>query len=384
MAGPIVFWRLVFQLLRGNRGRLTVAILALVSGAAVISGLLNLELGVEYQLTQQFRTLGANIVIAPKPAESAPESALGSSALMNEQAVLVPVQRIAGRQVSFAPFAYLIARADRTQVVAVGTWLDQIHELDPTWKVEGNWIGSRDDQTLCLAGRNAAKQLHLVSGSRLQLQYLSRAAECSVAGIFDSGTADDNQVFLNLRGLQALAGLPGEISLVQLNVSGGSKWIASIASQLSEALPQFEVRPIREVTEAEGMLLGRIRLLIVSMVILILVLTALCVLATMAALAIERRADIGLMKALGGSISRIVGFFVAEVGLLGAAGGLIGAMLGVALSYWMGLRVFDAPISPRWEVFPLTVFLMTTVAMAGVLPLRMLGEVKPAIMLRGE
>ena len=76
IAGPVVFWRLVFQLLRGSRARLTVAILALVSGAAVISGLLNLDFGVEYQLTQQFRTLGANIVIAPKTTESAPESTL--------------------------------------------------------------------------------------------------------------------------------------------------------------------------------------------------------------------------------------------------------------------------------------------------------------------
>jgi putative ABC transport system permease protein len=379
-----MFWRLVFQLLRGNSGRLTVAILALVSGAAVISGLLNLELGVEYQLTQQFRTLGANVVIGPKAEQPAPESALGDSALMNQGAVLSPIQQIAGAHVSFAPFAYVIAHAGDAQVVAVGTWLDQLHSLDPTWKLEGNWISSREDLGQCLVGRNAAKQLHLVTGGRLQLRYSSRSAECSVAGIFDSGAADDNQVFMSLPALQVLGDLPGKISLVQLNVSGGPKVIASVASQLSEALPQFQVRPIREVTEAEGALLGRIRLLVVSMIILILILTALCVLATMAALAIERRADIGLMKALGGSISRIVGFFVAEVGLLGAAGGLLGAILGVALSYWMGIRVFDAPIAPRWEVFPVTILLMTIVAMAGVLPLRMLGEVKPAIMLRGD
>ena len=51
---------------------------------------------------------------------------------------------------------------------------------------------------------------------------------------------------------------------------------------------------------------------------------ALCVLATMAALAMERRADVGLMKALGGSIGRIVGLFLAEVGVLGAVGGCAG------------------------------------------------------------
>ena len=61
-------------------------------------------------------------------------------------------------------------------------------------------------------------------------------------------------------------------------------------------------------------------------------LTSLCVLATMAALAIERREDVGLMKALGGSISRIVGLFLAEVGVLGAVGGVIGCIVGMALN----------------------------------------------------
>jgi putative ABC transport system permease protein len=379
-----MFWRLVFQLLRGSRTRLTVAILALVSGAAVISGLLNLDFGVEYQLTQQFRTLGANIVIAPKTVESAPGSALTNSALIDEDAVMSQVQQAASANVSFAPFAYVIAHVGETQVVAVGTWLDQLQNLNPTWKMDGQWISLRVDAGQCLVGRNAAKQLHLTTGSSLQLQYLSRTSKCQISGIIDSGSADDNQVFVSLDALQTLADLPGKMSLVQLSVSGTPKFIATTANQLSAALPQFQVHPIREVTDAEGALLGRIRLLVISMIILILMLTALCVLATMAALAMERRADVGLMKALGGSITRIVGLFLAEVGLLGAAGGLFGAVLGVGLSYWMGLRVFDTAVTPQWQIFPITIILMTLVAMAGALPLRVLGDVKPATILRGE
>ena len=379
-----MFWRLVFRLLLGSRARLTVAILALVSGAAVISGLLNLDFGVEYQLTQQFRTLGANIIIAPKTMESAAESTLTNSALMNEDAVMGQVQRVATANVAFAPFAYVIARVGETQVVAVGTWLDQLQNLNPTWKMNGGWISSRADAGQCLAGRNAARELHLVTGGSLQLQYLTRTSQCKISGILDSGAADDNQVFMSLDSLQTLADLPDKVSVVQLSVSGTPKLIATTASRLSAALPQFQVHPIRKVTEAEGELLGRIRLLIISMIILILALTALCVLATMAALAMERRADVGLMKALGGSITRIVSLFVAEVGLLGAAGGLLGGVLGVGLSYWMGLRVFDTAVTPQWQIFPITIILMTLVAMAGALPLRMLGEVKPAIILRGE
>ncbi len=379
-----MFWRLVFQLLRGSRARLTVAILALVSGAAVISGLLNLDFGVEYQLTQQFRTLGANIVIAPRAAASLPESGSSSPALMNESELLSRVQADSPANTAYAPFIFVVARAEGNLVVAAGTWLDQLHALNPTWKMEGNWIYSRDDLESCLVGRNAAKQLHLTVGSELPVQYLNQTAECKVSGILDSGAADDNHVFVNLRALQSLAGMSGKISLVQLNASGGPAAIAGTAARLSEDLPDAQVRPIREVTDAEGHLLGRIRLLIVSMIVLILALTALCVLATMAALAMERRTDVGLMKALGGSIGRIAGIFIAEVGVLGALGGIVGAVLGAGLSYWMGLRVFQAAIPPRWEVFPVTVLIMTAVAMAGALPLRALGTVKPASILRGE
>jgi len=104
----------------------------------------------------------------------------------------------------------------------------------------------------------------------------------------------------------------------------------------------------------------------------------------MAALAMERRADVGLMKALGGTISRIVGLFLAEVGVLGAAGGLIGCLAGAVLAQWMGHRVFGTSIAPRWEIFPITIAMMVVVSMAGALPLRRLGKIRPAVILRGE
>jgi len=381
----MMFWRLVLQLLRGNRGRLAVAIVAIVSGAAVISALLNLDLGVQNKLTQEFRTLGANIVISPASGAPAHISDAEVPSLMPEHDVLEVMQQLPPTQVAAAaPYLYIVARAQNIPVVVAGTWLDQAQKLDATWKLEGSWITSRADDSHCLVGRNVARRLHLAVGNPLELHYLERSAQCSVAGIVDAGGAEDNQVFATLRAVQSLANLPGQIGVAQESVTGTAPVVADYAARLATALPQYQVRPIRQVAEAEGALLGRIRLLIVSMALLILILTALCVLGTMAALAMERRKDVGLMKSLGGSISRIVGIFLAEVGVLGAAGGLLGAIIGAALSYWMGLRVFGTAISPRWEVFPTTIVLMIVVALAGALPLRMLGNVKPAEILRGE
>jgi putative ABC transport system permease protein len=385
----MMFGRLLFQLLRGSRSRLTVALIAIVSGAAVISALLNMDLDVGAKLTQEFRTLGANVVIAPRQAQenSRPTDALTSAsaqALMDENAVLKQLKSVDTPEIIAVPYLYMIARAEKTPVVVAGTWLDESQRLAPTWKIEGNLVSSRNDRQHTLVGRNVARELHLAPGKELVLDYLGRKARLTVVGVVDSGDAEDNQVFVNLALAQQLANLDGQIGFVQLNVGGGSKNVADVAAKLAAALPDYDVHPIRQVTAAEGALLGRLRLLIFSMVALILVLTSLCVLATMAALAIERREDVGLMKALGGSISRVVGLFLAEVGVLGAVGGAVGCLVGMILTRWMGHRVFDATISIRWEIIPLTIALMIAVALAGASPLRMLGKVKPAVIFRGE
>jgi putative ABC transport system permease protein len=386
----MMFGRLLLQLLRGSRGRLAVALVAIVSGAAVISALLNLDLDVGSKLSQEFRTLGANVVIAPRqPQRSTPgkTNVAGSPSapgLMDENAVVEQLKSVKTAQIVAAPYLYVISRADKTPVVVAGTWVDEAQRLSPTWKIEGNRVESRDDQVHALVGRNVARELHLATGGEIALDYLGRTAKLTVAGIVDSGDAEDNQVFVNLVVAQQLSNLDGQIGLVQLNVGGGSKNVADVAAKLAAALPDYDVHPIRQVAAAEGALLGRLRLLIFSMVALILVLTSLCVLATMAALAIERREDVGLMKALGGSISRVVGLFLAEVGVLGAVGGTIGCVVGMVLTRWMGHRVFEATISMRWEIIPLTIALMIAVALAGASPLRMLGNVKPAVIFRGE
>jgi putative ABC transport system permease protein len=379
-----MFWRLVFQLLRRSRGRLVVATLAIVSGAAVISALLNLDLGVQSKLTHEFRTLGANIVISFPDVQQSVDGGSVGPVLLDEDILEIGVESVPEPAiVASAPYLYVIGKAAEKPVVIIGTFMDELRKFEPTWRLDGGWISSRKDAMRCLVGRNVARQFHLIPGSPLRVNFGDRSTDLTVAGIVSAGGPEDNQIFVNLPVAQRLAATDG-VSVWQVSVGGSPKVVADYAARLTAALQRYQVRPIRQVAEAEGALLGRIRLLIVSMVLLILILTALCVLGTMAALAMERRKQVGLMKSLGGSISRIVGIFLAEVGVLGAAGGLLGAILGTGLSYWMGLRVFGTAITPRWEVFPVTIALMILVTLTGAIPLRLLGNVKPADILRGE
>ncbi len=380
-----MFWRILWNLFRASRGRLLVALLALASGATVCSALLNLNLDAERKLTREFRTLGANVVV------SARHGGGDEPALMDESAY----ERIAAMRIpqaaAVAPYLYIVARRSVTglsgsseqNIIVAGTLMDETRNMSSWWKVEGRWL-SRNDTTDCMLGRNAARQLHLGLNSPLELRYADRSVQLTVVGLIDTGSAEDSQVFVNLPVIQHLAGLGEHVGLVQLSVTGSPVQIQAFASRLAAAFPNLEVRPVRQLAQAEGRLLGRIRILIFLTVALILILTALCVLATMAALAMERRRDVALMKALGGSVSRVVRLFLTEAGSLGLVGGLIGYGAGIVLSQWIGRRVFGVAISQRLEVLPLTLVLMVGVALAGAFPLRLLGRVRPAAILRGE
>jgi putative ABC transport system permease protein len=298
------------------------------------------------------------------------------------------MDRIAGvgapQIVAAAPYLYIAATSGTQPVILAGTWFDQVTKMNSWWKIDGSWIASRDSHLQCLVGSSAARHLGLAPGSPIELRSGDRTVSLKVTGIVTTGGAEDSQIFTDLGVAQDLAGLSGRVSLVQLSVSGTPAEIDAVTKRLANALPGIEVRPVRQITAAEGSILGRIKGLIFWTIALILTLSMLGVLASMAALAMERSRDVGLMKALGGSVSRIMRLFLAEAGTLGIIGGTIGFLIGIALARWMGGRVFGVAISPRPVVFPLTVALTVAVALIGALPLRLLGNVRPAEILRGE
>jgi len=90
-----MFGRLLWKLLRSNLGRLAVALVGVTSGATVISALLTLQFDVERKLTQEFRALGANVLISPGRSGQAftPSQAPSgtSPALMDEGRVLAEI-----------------------------------------------------------------------------------------------------------------------------------------------------------------------------------------------------------------------------------------------------------------------------------------------------
>src|SRR5438309_5616549 len=115
-----------------------------------------------------------------------------------------------------------------------------------------------------------------------------------------------------------------------------SPYVSSIAYSIRQVLPGSDVRVIRRVADGEGKILTRVLTLLWLVTFASLLAAALAVGASSAASVIERKTEIGLMKALGAG-SATVGFLLAaEQLLLALLGGGVGYALGILLARAVG------------------------------------------------
>jgi putative ABC transport system permease protein len=187
-----------------------------------------------------------------------------------------------------------------------------------------------------------------------------------------------------LAAAQRLAGLPGRVSLIQISVAATPPAMNDYIAALTRRLPGADVHGIRQFTEAEAKIYDRISGLLNATVVVVLILTTLCVMAAMTNVAMERKNDVGLMKAIGGATRRVLRLFLAEAAVLGLLGGIVGAAAGIVLSIGLGKAVFGVAAKPRLIVYPVAVTLTVLVAIASAYPLRRLASIRPASVFRGE
>jgi putative ABC transport system permease protein len=389
-----MFWRIIRRLLSANRGRLFVILLALGAGAAVTAALLNLQVDAKRRLTTEFRAFGANVIIAPSNLDAGP---IGNQLLSESLINKIPTE-LEGRPILAVPFLYLVAQASSDtsqtpiQTVLAGTDITRLPQIGAGWKFEPLAPSRKHAASTlrpsltsrCAVGVRAADQLRAIQGVQLTIDNVGKKASCEVVSVLTSGGPEDNQIFIDMPAAQELASLSSRVSLILVSVEGTPGSIERFISTLSKNVPDVDVRPIRQFTEGEAKIYNRISGLLTATVGIVLLLTALCVMAAMTNVAMERKMDVGLMKAIGGATRRVLRLFLMEAALLGFAGGLIGAGAGIFLSIGLGKAVFGVAARPRLIVYPVAVALTVIVAILSAFPLRRLASIRPASVFRGE
>jgi putative ABC transport system permease protein len=99
----------------------------------------------------------------------------------------------------------------------------------------------------------------------------------------------------------------------------------------------------------------------------------------------ERRAEVGLMKALGAGKLAVASIFFAEAALLALIGGFVGFAAGGLLAHQIGRSIFDSQIAISPVLLPVTLAIAVIVTFAGsAAAIRKAVRLDPVFALRGE
>ena len=366
-----MFVRMLLRAAMLRRGRAASALLAMIVAAAVATAMMNLYVDVQAKLRSEFRNYGANVVIVAKEGQSLPANAI------------TEIESVLGPKTLAVPFSYAVARTkDGQSVVVVGTDFARVRHLDQWWKVS-RWPATSYE---ALVGMRAAAVVS-PNGSPdrqpFELSFQGRAIQLTPAGMLQTGAGEDSRIYLDQAEFENWTGIAP--STIEVAANGTAAEVDAAIRQLATALPTADVRPVRQIMEGEANVLNKTRATLYASATLVILTSALCVLATLIGWVFDRRRDFAIMKALGASEKLVNGFFAAEAAALGVVGAILGFFIGVGVAAWIGRVNFHAPVVPRFSVFPYVLAGSVAVALiSAILPIELLRRVQPAIILRGE
>jgi len=415
--------RILTKSLARRKSRIALAVVAVLMGAAVATALMTVSLDVTEKVSLEFRKYGANLMVVPKSDTidvGFPGVQLGSvteQRYINESE-LWKIKAIFWRNnvLGFTPFLYQVVEAsdgNGTQdVVLAGTYFNRevailepyapqdptlfrtgIQRINPWWRVDGQWIGDPNDTASAMVGKAVAEKLGVGIGDGLTLTYRplvgaegnTTSRDVTVVGIITTGGVEDDQVFVNLPVAQELTARPGKVHTVQVSALCTKCPVETFAREIEAKIPSVEGKTVKQLVDAEMSTLGMVEGLMLMVTLVALFASALGVMTTMTSSVIERRKEIGLMKAVGAERRKIVALFLSEAAIIGAIGGAAGFVAGLVLAQVIGISVFSTPIGLHALVLPAVMGLAVAVALlASLLPVRRAMGVEPAIVLRGE
>lgn len=357
-----------------RRGTVALAVLAVAIGTSVASALLHVSGDIGRKVGHELRALGPNLLLVPPADDEA-----GAGRFMDEATVR---DRLAAARIDGVPLLYAVATLDGRVVPVVGADLAAARRLHPAWRVTG-----APEPDAPLIGARLMDRLGLAPGAVVTLRPLAGTADTvtlTLGARLDAGGDDDEALWIPLAAAQRIGGRAGRVSLAQARIEGDARDGARVVAAL-ERDGTVRALILHALSATEGRLLERMRRLMALVTVAALVAAGLCAFGTLTDLALERRREIALMKALGATRADVVRLFTGESLAIGALGGLLGWLIGVVFAEIIGREVFHSTVALRADVPVLVLALALTVAgLAGLGPIRLALAVEPAPVLKGD
>jgi putative ABC transport system permease protein len=142
----------------------------------------------------------------------------------------------------------------------------------------------------------------------------------------------------------------------------------AIARRIEETLPGVTATPVRRAVETEGRTLSRLNGLMLGAAIGALLTAALGMVSTVATTLMERRREIGLLRALGAEEATITLLFTGEALLLGLIGGLTGWVLGQGVGWLLSRVLFERSLQVSVATLPIALGASFAIVLLATVP----------------
>lgn len=434
-----MLFRMLFQSWKHGLKRKLLAIITIFLASGLVSALLAVSIDIGDKMAKELKSYGANILIEPASSAVLPEMGNANTSLATQDFIdekeLPNIKDIFWRNniVGFAPLLSAEVQIEGGQKVGIlGTFFDHniaipdeddYHTgqkiISPYWHVEGEWVDDAQNhfttQVPALIGKQLAQTLNRKIGDRFVLRYQTQEqdnrVEIEIKGVVSTGGNEEQQILLPLSAVQNLLNLQGKVQSVKvsaltvpenelsrkarsnvdaLDAAEYDRWyctayVSSISHQLEEAVSGAVVRPIWQVAASEGVVIEKIQLLLAVVTLAAVIAAAMGIASLMTTSIIERSKEIGLMKALGAYQWQIVLLFYCEAIISALFGGIFGCVAGWGLARFIGISLFDEPLSFAWIVIPCVLVLAVLIALIGTwFPAHRIARLYPIEVLYGR
>ncbi|MBI4720476.1 MAG: ABC transporter permease [Chitinivibrionia bacterium] len=217
-------------------------------------------------------------------------------------------------------------------------------------------------------------------------------AEVKVAGILArTGTQDDGTIFLPLSAVQEIFGKEGELTGIGIKVHKEAD-IAAFEERMYR-LPDVQVVSLSQVKNTIMMLVSTAKVMVLSIAIIAVLISVVGVVNTILMSVMERRQEIGILKAMGAKARDIFKLIWLETVILCVGGGIVGSALAVLTAKLTEIFIRGVlPFSPSggfvtidWTLALFTLGVVTAIGiLSGIYPSWKAGSVRPLETMRSE
>ncbi|MDI1338735.1 FtsX-like permease family protein [Polaromonas sp.] len=371
-------WRVALRFLREGRMQTVLIIVGVAAGVAVIAYISALISGL--QGSTLTKTLGAQAHISVRAPDDVVTPAWpavpGTTALTDTQPraqrlrsvanwqALVPLLEALPGIAGVSPMvsgAGLALRGEATQAIALmGVDLDR---YDRVVGLRSKVISgtARLAPGEAIVGKELAADLGVRAGDRLTVQTGLVSDSVRVTALVDLGIKDLNRrtVIVPLRAAQNLLGLPGGATSLDLTVK--DVWSAQVLA--GDLRRQFPYK-IESWQESNAQLVSALNAQSVSTALIrgvVLVVVVLGIASVLVVSVVQKRREIGILRAMGATRGQILRLFLVQGAVVGALGSALGIALAV-LMIWLFTKFVRG--SDGLPLFVITLPLATAVQVA--------------------